>query len=168
MGILERAKEEIESWKTSRFIENTIYLLLAFWTSTLTHETFHLVTALLLGCHAGMDAGLLMGVTSFECVPSSPYKSIVIALAGGIGSALIGMILWWLEKKEVFEPGELSGFRLRAIILFLLSSIFQLYPLLHGGDMYQAIQIYGLNPIVGWAIWLLLCGIVANIVVSEK
>jgi len=166
--ILRRLEEEIKSWNAPDYILNTVFLLLSFFMSTAIHEFGHLITSILLGCKAGiLEITLLQGATGFECIGNNAISNILIAYGGGISAFIFGLILWFSEGKKDMERGELSNIRLFAIILFFLSSVFQLYPGYRGLDGYKAIE-FGLNPIVAWLIWFFMLSIVANIIVTER
>mgnify|MGYP000176757132 CR=1 FL=1 len=168
MGILKRIEEELNSWNAPDYILNTIFLLFTFFLSTSVHELGHVLTSLLLGCKTGIvELTLFQGATGFECAIDSAISKILIAYGGGIFSFIVGALLWFSEGKRDMERGELSNIRLVAIIMFFLSSIFQLFPGYRGLDGYKAIE-FGLNPLVAWTIWLFLLSLVANIVVSER
>jgi len=160
LSTMTKFSKTIEYWLsekgTPKFIINTILFLIFFAMSTLIHELGHTVVANLLGCPAAIyELHLLTGATGVaECSATSLQY---IALAGPLVSFLAGLYLWFTE-----EDGKI---RMLSIILFFLSSIFQLYPsgTLDGG---MAIK-YGMNPLTVWALWLLIVGVTANLFALE-
>lgn len=168
MKILKRIEEEFNEWNAPDYVINTFFLLFSFLFSTAVHELGHLVTALLLGCKAGiLQLTLLQGATGFECAFDTGFSKILIAYGGGMAAFLFGLILWFSEGKKDMEKGELSEIRLLSIVMFLLSSVFQLFPGYRGLDGYKAIE-FGLNPAIAWLVWLFLLSLVANIVITER
>jgi len=164
--MLKRLEEEIKSWTLPLFIERTLFLLLAFFISTGMHEFFHFIVLTIAGVPAGMKIGLLTGATAYEPIQIQ-IINIIATLAGPVGSFLLGLIFWFSEGKEVMERGELSTLRFQGVIMFFLSSIFQLAPFISNTDGAKAIE-FGLASWFVWLLWLAICGIIANIITGEK
>lgn len=164
MKILEKIEEEVRSWNIPRFVQLTLLLIIVFFLSTGIHESAHLIVAYLIGCNAGIgEVKLLTGETGVDCPNDWQYG--ITALAGPLVSFAVGFYLWFSEVKPM-EMGELSEFRMFAVILFFLSAIFQLFPGLIYSDGWHAIS-FGIPPGIVWGLWFLIVGLTANIIISE-
>jgi len=168
--ILKRIEDEVRSWDLPTFIKNTLLFLFALIISTTIHELSHVLVGLALGCKAGIqEIYWVAGASGLDCdsLPNPELAYIITAMAGPIGSFLAGLYFFFSEGKEEMERGELSSFRMFAIILFFLSGILQAFPIIPYTDFWQAIN-FGLNPIIAWFIFLLMAGIFANVIISES
>jgi len=163
MALLKKIEDKLKEIGLPGSVKITILGLILFGFATLLHETFHTVTALLLGCRAAiLKAEILVGVSGFTC----PYtgfdlywRSIVIALAGPIGSLLAGIYFW------ATEPNGYARFL--GLALILLSSWIQLTPWVPGTDGWKTWAEFHLNPIIPWILWLGTAHITFNLIGKE-
>lgn len=157
MNLLKRIEDEVGKWNLPYFIENTILGLLAFFLATLIHESGHTLTALILGCNAGIaHVGLITGATGVASC--APWKLSIIALAGPLTAFMFGLLIWFTENEN-------SRLRLLSIILFFLSSSLQLVPT-KPLDGYWAIY-YGCPRIVEFFIFLTVFSVSVNLLIDE-
>ena len=158
--MLTRLAKKLEYWFSERGFPKFVYVtaisFLFFLISTTIHELGHFISASLLGCEAGIRyVSLFTGSTGLgEC---HPHVLSIIALSGPLFAFAVGLLIW--------EYDENSPWRVLALIMFFLSSILQLIPK-EPLDMGKAIA-WGLNPIVGWIIFLTVFAISFNLLWLE-
>jgi len=155
--VFEKIEQTIASWSLPRFLENLIIALFSFFVATLIHELGHVLTALILGCPAGIQhIGMISGATGVAECPA--WQLGIIALGGPVFAWLMGIVFWFSEEKK-------SRMRFISILLWLLSSAVQLIPA-NPLDGYQAIK-FGISPLVVWSIFLITFSISSNLLIDE-
>lgn len=125
--------------------------------SLVIHEICHVIMANLLGVRASL-AYLLMYTGATSVGEATPSQMILIALAGPLGALLYGLYMWYLEPDGILRYAGLAS--------FFYSVLPNLAPFLQGSDMYVAIQ-NGLNPLVGWIIYLFVFAYCTKIILDE-
>jgi len=125
--------------------------------SLIIHELSHVIVANLLGVKASI-AYLQMFTGATSLGEATPSQMILIALAGPLGALLYGLYMWYLEPDGILRFAGLAS--------FFYSVIPNLAPFIQGSDMYVAIQ-NGLNPFVGWIIYLFVFAYCTKIVLDE-
>ena len=157
---LTKFSKAISYWLSEKgfpdFIITTILAIIFFSMSTLIHETGHYIFGWALGCQSAIShLDMITGTTTvMQCAQPS---LIVIALAGPLFAFFIGLWLWFSEPNG--RP------RMLALIMLFLSATLQLYPQ-YPLDMGKAIE-WGLNPILGWLIFIIVLGISFNLIIAE-
>lgn len=143
-----------------------LVITLAMSLAAAIHEMGHKATAEFLGCDAEALSDVYTGVTGFECPNLTGLElqkaSIIIALAGPLLALAYGLIMWFQGKDSIL--------RLFGMIALFYSVFPSLFPLLPNSDMYKAIE-WGLNPIIGWAIYIAIlgyCGTLLAIEIKDK
>ena len=151
--------KDIERIFTVRGIANILIsaflLLFAISLGTFIHESGHAIAAAFFSCKYNMSSNVFTGATAIEC----PFEGvaynralILISLAGPLLAFAVGTILYFMTEH---------GFtRSAGALIWIISVIPSLSPFLPMADMHVAIQA-GLNPIVGWMIFLLITGFCA-------
>jgi len=125
--------------------------------SLIIHEGSHVLVARLLGVEAGVNQLLMFtGVSAIG--DTTPIQFILIALAGPIGAFLYGLWCYFVEKDSVI--------RVAGIVSFFYSVIPSLAPFMPNSDMAQAIE-HGLNPLLGWLIYLLIFSYCFKLIIDE-
>ncbi len=113
------------------------------------HEVGHIVTSFAMGCKARLfELNFFTGSSVVGDCASN--KLILIALSGGGLAMIYGLWAFFLEKDGLL--------RIAGIVSFFYSVIPSWRPAF-GGDMIVAVN-NGLNPILGWIIYLGAMGLV--------
>ncbi len=160
MGNVGKIIRSFEYWLSDaglpEFLINTILFILFFGISTTVHELGHVIVGKLLCSSAGiMDLTLLTGATGVD--GCSNFSLQIIALAGPVTAFLVGLYIWFMDED--------SRARLLSIVMFMVSSILQLYPKVNL-DGQQYIN-YGGSPILLWIIWFVIVGVTGNLIIGE-
>lgn len=140
--------ENLERWLKEKLPLSGIALaavIFLFFTnlSLIVHELSHVFAAKFLGCGASIsNLAMFAGASTIKNCADS--QLVWVALAGPLGALAYASYLYFSSKDGLL--------RLAGMISIFYSVLPSLGPMMNGSDMNKAIE-FGLNPILGWAIF---------------